>query len=87
MATSLPGEQQLNAFNRFCELLIEGAEKHGIVAVFVFLVFSFLVILVAYLLRNTLKTKDKEIERLVKERNRLQDTILKKRISTKQSKK
>ncbi len=82
MATPLPNEQQLGAFNRFCELLIEGAEKFGIFAIFVFLVFTFLVFLVVYLLRSTLKTKDQEIERVVKERNKLQDLVLKKRKSS-----
>lgn len=86
MSSSLPGEQQLSAFNRFCELLIEGAEKHGVASVYVFLVFGFMAFLIIRLINISLKTKDKEISRLVDERNKLQDIILKQRKSSQEQK-
>lgn len=87
MATPLPSEETLGAFNRFCELLIEGAEKHGVIAVYVFIVFAFMAYLIIKLVRITLKTKDEEIERLVEERNKFQEIVLKERKSSKQTKK
>ncbi len=62
--------------------LIEGAEKHGVIAVYVFIVFVFMALLIVSLMRNALKTKDKEIERLVESRNKLEDIVLTNRKSS-----
>jgi hypothetical protein len=80
----LPTEQQVSSWTKLLEVLIQAAEKHGVIAIFVFLVFVLMAGLIVYLMRATIKTKDEEIERLVAERNKLQDIILEERKSSKQ---
>lgn len=57
-------------------------EEYGLFAALLIIFFMYHVWFTQRLWRARLGDKDKEIDRLVEERNRLQDVILKRRLST-----
>lgn len=59
-------------------------DKHGIFAGYSFIVFLFMSGIIIWLIWYILKSKDKEIERIVTERNKFIDIVLKNRISSKE---
>lgn len=72
-------------FKELSQIFLEIAKEHGqFVALAVTMLF-FAWFLIVWLIRIVIRQKHAEIERLVKERNKLQDMILKKRLSTKNS--
>ena len=58
------------------------ADKHGPFALFALLLLGITGGMVVWLVRQSLETKEREIERLVEDRNKFQDIVLKDRRST-----
>ena len=69
-------------FDSFFNFILEIAKQWGLVAAITVAAVSTLLFICGWLLLKLLGTKDAEIERLVKERNKLQDVFLNERLST-----
>lgn len=67
----------------FADAFSELAKEHGLFAALAVIMLAFFGRLTYWLIREVIKSKNAEIERLVEERNKLQDIILDKRMSTK----
>jgi cbb3-type cytochrome oxidase subunit 3 len=70
-------------FESLVDVFLEVAKEHG-----AFVALTIIVLLVSWgtvywALRQVIKSKNAEIERLVQDRNKLQDIILNRRLSTK----
>jgi len=65
------------------DVFLKIAEQHGPFVALTVFVLVFFGTLIYWLMRQVIKSKNAEIDRLVKERNKLQDIILRKRLSTK----
>ena len=64
------------------DLISSVQQKYGVFAALLILFFIFHELVVYRLWKGRLKDKDREIERLVQERNRLQEVILPERLSS-----
>ena len=68
------------------DVLIDGflriAKIHGPFVAFAVIIVFVQILIMVWLIKQTIISRDEEIERLVKERNKLQDIILKNRLST-----
>jgi hypothetical protein len=71
----------------FTDSFLKVAKEHGPFAALAVIMLAFFGRLAYWLIREVIKTKDAEIERLVEERNKLQDVISRERLSTRKKKK
>jgi cell division protein FtsB len=65
------------------DVFLKIAEQHGPFVALTVIMLIFFGALTYWLIRQVIKSKNAEIDRLVKERNKLQEIILRKRLTTK----
>jgi len=75
-----------DTFQLIVKTFIQIADKHGAYVALTVCQFAFFGSLIVYLLLKLVGAHEKEIKRLVEERNKLQDMVLNKRLTSEKSK-
>ncbi len=82
MIAYLIGTYTAGKLNDLIDGFLRIAKIHGPFVAFAVIIVFVQILLMVWLIKQTITSRDQEIERLVKERDKLQTVILKNRLST-----